>query len=120
MTLQTVITLFNAKLGADRREVFFPTIIDSASYTSRRASSSSKGVHNEDMTYSLRIPVNARVIDDKTYVDEKVFKAMSDEELAGLGITREIAMAETNLFKAMRDRGFLVKNAPLGENSYAQ
>lgn len=36
---------------------------------------------------------------------------MSDEELAGLGLTREIAMAETNLFKAMRDRGFLVKNA---------
>ena len=28
MTLQTVITLFNAKAGADRREVFFPTVID--------------------------------------------------------------------------------------------
>lgn len=82
MILQTVITLFNAKLGADRREVFFPTVIDSASYMSRRASSSSKGVHNEDMTYSLRIPINARVIDDKTYVDEKAFKAMSDEEAA--------------------------------------
>lgn len=80
MTLQTVITLFNAKPGADRREVFFPTVIDSVSYASRRASSSSKGVRTEGMTYSLRVPVNARVIDDKTYVDEKAFKAMSDEE----------------------------------------
>ena len=79
MILQTVITLFNAKAGADRREVFFPTIIDSASYMSRRASSSSKGVQTEGLTYSLRIPVDARVIDDKTYVDEKAFKAMSDE-----------------------------------------
>ena len=82
MILQTVITLFNAKAGADRREVFFPTIIDSASYMSRRASSSSKGVHTEGLTYSLRIPVNAKVIDGKTYVDEKAFKAMSDEDAA--------------------------------------
>ena len=72
MILQTVITLFNAKAGADRREVFFPTVIDSASYMSRRASSSSKGVHTEGLTYSLRIPVNAKVIDESKVGTDKV------------------------------------------------
>lgn len=83
MTLQNVvITLFNAKAGADRREVFFPTVITGVSYQSSRGSSSSKGVHTENMSYKLRIPVNTLVVEDKAYVDEKVFRAMIDEEAA--------------------------------------
>lgn len=78
MILQTVITLFNAKAGADRREVFFPTIIDSASYMSRRASSSSKGIHSESLSFKLRIPINAKVQDDRIYVGEATYKALSD------------------------------------------
>lgn len=80
MILQTVITLFNAKAGADRREVFLPTIIDSASYMSRRASSSSKGVHTESLSYRLRIPVDALVQSGRTYVSETVFRSLSDAD----------------------------------------
>jgi hypothetical protein len=39
-------------------------------------------VHTENMSYKLRIPVNTLVVEDKAYVDEKVFRAMIDEEAA--------------------------------------
>ena len=83
MYVQTAITLFNKRIGEDRREVYLPTCIASASYFESRGSSSSKGVHTESLSYKLRIPVNVSVQDGRTYVSEKAYKALSAEEAAG-------------------------------------
>ena len=83
MYVQTAITLFNKRLGADRREVYFPTCITGASFFESRSSShSTDGAHSESLTYKLRIPIDAKVQDDKTYLSEMAFKALTAEEAA--------------------------------------
>lgn len=81
MYVQTAITLFNKRLSADRREVYFPTCITGASFFESRSSShSTDGAHSESLTYKLRIPIDAKVQDDKTYLSEMAFKALTAEE----------------------------------------
>ena len=50
MTLQTAVTIFNARVGSDRREVFYPTVLDGASYQAAKTTSSSQGVHTESLS----------------------------------------------------------------------
>lgn len=80
MTLQTAVTIFNARVGSDRREVFYPTVLDGASYQAAKTTSSSQGVHTEGLSYRLRIPADATVQDGRTYVSETVFRSLSDAE----------------------------------------
>lgn len=83
MYVQTAITLFNKRLSADRREVYFPTTISGASFFESRSSShSTDGTHSESLTYKLRIPIDATVQDGKTYLSEMAFKALTAEEAA--------------------------------------
>ena len=83
MYVQTAITLFNKRLSADRREVYFPTCITGASFFESKSSShSTDGAHSESLTYKLRIPIDAKVQDDKTYLSEMAFKALTAEEAA--------------------------------------
>lgn len=83
MTVQTKITLFNRRLGADRREVYFPTSIDSASFMESRSSSqSTDGTHSQSPSFKLRIPVSAVIQDSKTYIAEDAYRALSDAEAA--------------------------------------
>lgn len=78
MTLQTAVTIFNARVGSDRREVFYPTVLDGASYQATKTTSSSQGIHTESLSYKLRIPADATVQDGRTYVSETVFRSLSD------------------------------------------
>ena len=80
MDVQTVVTVFNARAGSDRREVFMPTVIGGASYQEVRGASSSKGVHSESLSFKLRIPIDAKVQDDRSYVGEAAYKALSDDD----------------------------------------
>ena len=58
MYVQTAITVFNKRLGADRREVYFPTCIRSASFLENRSSGhSTDGAHSQSLAYKLRIPL---------------------------------------------------------------
>ena len=62
MYVQTAITVFNKRLGADRREVYFPTCIRSASFLENKSSGhSTDGAHSQSLAYKLRIPANATV-----------------------------------------------------------
>lgn len=84
MYVQVTITVFNKRLSADRREVYFPTTISGASYLEAKGSGhSSDGAHSENLTYKLRIPVDAQIQDDRTYVSEKVFRTLSADEMSG-------------------------------------
>lgn len=83
MIAATVITVFNGRTDkANRREVFAPTRIFMASYMEARGSSHSKGVSGEAIQFKLRIPLDAPVQDDRTFVNEATYKALSDEEAA--------------------------------------
>ncbi len=82
MYVQTAITIFNKRLSTDRREVYFLTRISGASYLESKGSGqSSDGVHSEQMTYKLRIPVDAKVQDARTYVGEKAYKATPADDV---------------------------------------
>lgn len=84
MYVQTAITLFNKRLSADRREVYFPTCITGASFFESRSSShSTDGAHSENLTYKLRIPVDAAVQDDRLYLNEIAYKALTAEAAVG-------------------------------------
>ncbi len=83
MNTVTAITVFNGRTNkAERREVFTPTQISSASYLEAKGSSHSAGVSNEAINYKLRIPADATVQDGRTYVSEATYKALTDEEAA--------------------------------------
>lgn len=81
MDVQTVVTVFNARAGSDRCEVFMSTVISGASYQEVRGASSSKGVHSESLSFKLRIPIDAKVQDDRSYVGETAYKALSDGDV---------------------------------------
>lgn len=79
MYVQTAITVFNKRLSADRREVYFPTCIRSASLQESIGSSrSTDGAHAQALAYKLRIPVSAKVQDGKTYISGAAYKLLDD------------------------------------------
>lgn len=84
MYVQTAITLFNKRLSTDRREVYIPTCITGASFFESRGSGhSTDGIHSESITYKLRIPIDAKVQADRTYLSETAFRALTAEEARG-------------------------------------
>ena len=77
MYVQTAITLFNKRLGTDRRELYYPTCITGASFFESKGSShSTDGAHSESIMYKLRIPVDAAVQDGRIYVSEAAYEAL--------------------------------------------
>lgn len=83
MYVQTAVTLFNKRLGADRREAYLPTCILGASYAeAKKANRSPNGVCSENLAYRLRIPVDAKTQNSRTYVNEKAFKTFTTDEAA--------------------------------------
>ena len=82
MTVNVRVTIFNRRLGADRRDQYFPTVLSSASYLEARSSAASAGVNMEALSFKLRIPAGATAEDGRTYVSEAAYKALTDEEAA--------------------------------------
>lgn len=84
MVVQTAITVFNRRLDADRREAYFPTCIKGASYFAVCGSEhSADGVHSEKPVHKLRVPVGAEAQNGRSYVSEKAYQAMAEEDAAG-------------------------------------
>jgi hypothetical protein len=81
MITQTVIVIFNKRVGADRREVFYPTTIDSASYQEVRSSQHSAGNATESLSYKIRIPGCAYSF-HKGYLPEAAYRRLSAEQAA--------------------------------------
>ena len=83
MYVQTAITVFNKRLGADRREVYFPTCIRSASFLENKSSGhSTDGAHSQSLAYKLRIPMGATIQDSRRYVPAAKYRQMDEEEAA--------------------------------------
>ena len=83
MYVQTPITVFNRRVGADRREVYLPTCIRSASFGESIGSGhASDGAHSQQLAYKLRIPGNAEIQGGKTYIQEAGFRLLDDQDAA--------------------------------------
>lgn len=81
MNAQMKITVFNRRLGSDRRGMFFPCCIASASYYEDRSSShDTDGNRSEKLSYKLRIPYNAITQNSRTYVSAAAYKLLAAEE----------------------------------------
>lgn len=75
------ITIFNLCLDkGTRREVFIPTNISEVSFVDMRSSGGSASEREENLHFRIRIPVNARVQDSRTYISEDKYKLLDDEE----------------------------------------
>ena len=83
MYVQTAITVFNKRLGADRREVYFPTCIRGASFLENKSSGhSTDGAHSQSLAYKLRIPLEAKIQDGRSYVPAEQYRQLDDEAAA--------------------------------------
>lgn len=78
MTTQGQITVYNKRLGPDRRDVYVPTRISAASYAESRGSIHKAKDTEETLDYMLRIPISASVQDGRKYVPEDVYKRADD------------------------------------------
>lgn len=80
MYVQTTLTVFNKRLNAaQRRDLFYPTAISSASYYSARGSSSGSGARQESNSYKIRIPASAMIQDGRAYAGREAYKAMDEQ-----------------------------------------
>lgn len=83
MTTQGSVTIYNKRLGKDRRDIYYPTELSAASYAESKGSSHSGGGETtEGLQYRLRIPVSARATDGRIFVSEAVYKVLSDAQAA--------------------------------------
>lgn len=83
MYVQTAITVFNKRLGADRREIYFPTCIRSASFLENKSSGhSTDGAHSQSLAYKLRIPLGAKIQDGRSYVPAAEYRRLDNDAAA--------------------------------------
>lgn len=78
MTTQGPITIYNRRLGQDRRDVYIPTRISAASYAEKMGSSHSDGATSEALTYKLRIPAYVQTTGGRPFVREAVYKNVDE------------------------------------------
>lgn len=72
MYTQRGITIFNRRIDADRRELYYPTAIKDASFAvSVGTDSGSPGVYSDNLTYRVRIPIYAETQAVRQYLPEK-------------------------------------------------
>lgn len=83
------ITIFNLRYDSDtRREVLVPTHISGVSfYHSVSVSATGNGYGGENRTekfaYKVRIPISAEIEDNRQYISEPEYNALSDADAAG-------------------------------------
>lgn len=81
MTTNQDITIFNLRVDKKtRREVLVPTNISGVSYYDVRSSTGNAGEKKENITYKIRIPIDARVENERSYISEHQYSSLDDAE----------------------------------------
>lgn len=81
MTVNKDITIFNCRLDkATRRNVFIPTNIHGVSFYDVRGSNVSNGDQTEKLSFTIRIPVDARTENDRRYIEAAKYRKLADGE----------------------------------------
>lgn len=82
MITEGAITIYNRRLGDDRRDVYIATKISEASFAESRGSIRKTGDTAEALDYMIRIPITAAAQDGRQYAPEAEYKKMSEAEAA--------------------------------------
>lgn len=75
------ITIFSQRVGNDRREVFYPTMISSVCWYDVRSMVQSERDRNGGSKFIIRIPYDADIQDNRKYLPEDKYNALPISEL---------------------------------------
>ena len=81
MTINSDVTIFNLRIGADRREKFYATRIMLQSCDDSKGQVESDTVRKGTAQCVIRIPYTAIVEGGKQYISEEEYKKLSDEDV---------------------------------------
>lgn len=81
MTINSDVTIFNLRIGADRREKFYATRILGISWYESKGQVVSDTVRKGTAQCVIRIPYTAIVEGGKQYISEEEYKKLSDEDV---------------------------------------
>ena len=81
MTINSDVTIFNLRIGADRREKFYATRILGLSWYESKGQVVSDTVRKGTAQCVIRIPYTAIVEGGKQYISEEEYKKLSDEDV---------------------------------------
>ena len=81
MTINSDVTIFNLRIGADRRETFSATRILGVSWYESKGQVVSDTVRKGTAQCVIRIPYTATVEGGKQYISEEEYKKLSDEDV---------------------------------------
>lgn len=81
MTSNADVTIFNQRISAERREVFIPTVISGVCWYDVRTTRQSERKRTGESEFIIRIPIDARVQDDRIYIPESQYQKLSDDEV---------------------------------------
>ena len=81
MTINSDATIFNIRIGADRREKFYATRIMGVSWYGTKGETVSDTDRNDKAKCVIRIPATATVEAGKQYISEEKYKKLSDEDV---------------------------------------
>ena len=82
MTVNTDITIFNARYDAiNRTEVFIPTKIKGVSYYENEGVNTNDGVWTDQSVYKLRVPlIGSEIEESRVYLPEKQYRTAESAE----------------------------------------
>lgn len=81
MTINSDVTIFNLRIGVDRRERFYATKILGVSWYGSKGQVVSDTNRKSTMQCVIRIPYTATVEGGKQYISEEEYKKLSDEDV---------------------------------------
>ena len=81
MTINSDVTIFNLRIGADRREKFYATRIMGVSWYGTKEETVSDTDRKDKAKCVIRIPATATVEAGKQYISEEKYKKLSDEDV---------------------------------------
>lgn len=81
MTINSDVTIFNLRIGADRREKFYATRIMGVSWYGTKGETVSDTDRKDKAKCVIRIPATATVEAGKQYISEGKYKKLSDEDV---------------------------------------
>lgn len=81
MTNNADITIFNLILGEDRREIFVPTTISGVSWYEVRSLSQSEENREPRSKFTIRIPIDAKVQNNRIYIPEELYKKLKKDDV---------------------------------------
>ncbi len=81
MTINSDITIFNTRIGTDRREQLYTTVIKGVSWYETKGQSATGTVRTSNAQCTVRIPYTATTENDRQYVIEEKYGKLSDEEI---------------------------------------